>query len=100
MKEATGELNITVIVAISIGILAAFFFGFLWPLLNNNFHRTAQCRNAICNCSEEARQRASTSTGSDYMCECKMRQKQTGEEDDTNNYFGTCDNIFYCPFKG
>lgn len=34
------------------------------------------------------------------MCECKMRQKQTGEEDDTNNYFGTGDNIFYCPFKG
>jgi hypothetical protein len=26
MKEATGELNMTIIVSISIGILAAFFF--------------------------------------------------------------------------
>ncbi len=52
MKEATGELNMAVIVTISIGILAAFFFSYLWPIINNNFQRTAQCNKAICDCKD------------------------------------------------
>ena len=43
MKEATGELNLAVIVAISIGILAAFFFGVLWPMIHGNFEKNSQC---------------------------------------------------------
>ena len=39
MKEATGELNMAAIVAISIGILSAFFFGFIWPILDLNFKK-------------------------------------------------------------
>lgn len=89
MKEATGELNMTVIVAISIGILAAFFFGYLWPLINNNFQSTSQCNKAYCNCSEEARENVEQTTGKKGHCECAK---------DIDSY----DNgeRFYCPFKG
>ena len=52
MKQATGELNMAVVVAICIGILAVFFFSFIWPILDGNFERTAQCNKAVCDCSE------------------------------------------------
>ncbi len=92
MKEATGELNMTIIVSISIGILAAFFFGFLWPIINNNFHRTSQCKDALCDCSQNVRDSIEGETGKKNMCSCQMR-------DTTNtNYYGT--EVFYCPFKG
>ena len=54
MKEATGEINLAVIVMISIGVLMAFFFGVFWPMLDFNFTSTAQCNKAVCNCSEES----------------------------------------------
>ena len=54
MKEATVEINLAVIVMISIGVLMAFFFGVLWPMLDFNFTSTAQCNKAVCNCSEES----------------------------------------------
>ena len=31
MKEATGELNMTVIVIVAIAAMAAFFYAFVWP---------------------------------------------------------------------
>lgn len=52
MKEATGELNMAVVVAISIAILAAFFFTYLWPIIDGNFERNSQCNKAVCDCSE------------------------------------------------
>ncbi len=63
MKEATGELNMTIIVSISIGILAAFFFGFLWPMINGNFQKNSQCSKAICDCSTEVRNTIENETG-------------------------------------
>ncbi len=53
MKEATGELNLAVIVAVSIGVLAAFFFGVVWPILDQDFKKNSQCNKAICNCGED-----------------------------------------------
>lgn len=50
MKEATGELNMTVVIVISIGILLAFLYTFLWPLISENFNKNAKCSNAICSC--------------------------------------------------
>lgn len=67
MKEATGELNMNVIVAISVGILMAFFFSFLWPATKDNFNRTANCKNANCNCSNYKE--------NDYMCDCTYTAK-------------------------
>ena len=31
MKEATGELNMTVITVVAIAAVAAFFYAFVWP---------------------------------------------------------------------
>lgn len=86
MKEATGELNMTIIVSISIGILAAFFFGFLWPLINTNFQKTSQCNKAVCDCSSVARENIESETGQKNYCRCHDKTSE--------------DNTFYCPFKG
>ncbi len=48
MKEATGELNATVVVVLAVGVLMAFFYYTLWPLLKSNFERNSQCSKAIC----------------------------------------------------
>lgn len=77
MKEATGELNTAVIVAISIGVLAAFFFSYLWPIINDNFTRNSQCSKALCDCSD--------AKNNDYMCEC---------------WVGDSSQTFLCPFEG
>lgn len=46
MKEATGELNMTVITVIAIAAIAAIFYAFVWPgiktSIKNNTCRT-QC---------------------------------------------------------
>ncbi|MBE6156172.1 MAG: hypothetical protein E7161_00285 [Firmicutes bacterium] len=48
MKEATGELNATVVVVLAIGVLIAFFYYTLWPLMKDNFNKNSQCSKAIC----------------------------------------------------
>ena len=55
MKEATGELNMTLVVAISIGVLATFFFTVLWPVLRGNFQAESNCSKATCNCGNETK---------------------------------------------
>lgn len=64
MKEATGELNSTVIVVISVGVLMTFFFSYLWPMIHQNFQRESDCNRATCDCSEEVRKQH------DGKCEC------------------------------
>ena len=78
MKEATSELNLTVIVVISVGILMAFFFTVIWPMLNGNFTRESSCRKATCNCSE--------ATKNNNMCDCWVK-------DSSSEHFS-------CPFGG
>ena len=48
MKEASSELNATVVVVLAIGVLIAFFYYTLWPVLKANFEKNSQCRKAIC----------------------------------------------------
>ena len=48
MKEATGELNVTIIVVITVGLLSTFFFTVIWPRLNNNLHENTKCSSAYC----------------------------------------------------
>ena len=48
MKEATGELNLTVIVVMAVAILVAFFYYTIWPSLNNNFKANSSCSKAVC----------------------------------------------------
>lgn len=54
MKEATSELNLTVIVVISIAGLAAFFYMTLWPMMENNMNRYTKCSVAICERTKNA----------------------------------------------
>ncbi len=48
MKETVGELNATVIVVLAVGVLMAFFYYTLWPILKNNFNENSKCSAAIC----------------------------------------------------
>lgn len=48
MKEATGELNMTVITVVAIAAVAAFFYAFVWPAIRNNLMNTTKCNSAVC----------------------------------------------------
>ena len=48
MKEATGELNMTVVVLTLVGLLIALFFYTVWPMIKNNFISNTNCAKAIC----------------------------------------------------
>ena len=48
MKEATGELNMTVVTVVAIAAIGAFFYAFVWPAIKENINRTTRCANAIC----------------------------------------------------
>ena len=45
MKEATGELNMTVITVVAIAAVAAFFYAFLWPSIQSGLSRNT-CENS------------------------------------------------------
>ncbi len=49
MKEATGELNMSVVVLVAIAGLAAFFYFTIWPMIRNNMNQNTNCSKAICN---------------------------------------------------
>ncbi len=48
MKEATGELNMTVVIVVAVASLSAFFFTILWPSIKNSFVASSKCADAIC----------------------------------------------------
>ena len=48
MKEATGELNMTVVIVLAVGILSVFFFAILWPSIKNTFIANSKCSDAVC----------------------------------------------------
>lgn len=43
MKEATGELNMTVITVVAIAAVAAFFYAFVWPSIQTSLAGTTAC---------------------------------------------------------
>ena len=52
MKEATGELNMTVITVVAIAAVAAFFYAFVWPSIKKTIQRNQQCSSATaCSCN-------------------------------------------------
>ena len=48
MKEATGELNMTVITVVAIAAVGAFFYAFVWPAIKGNITSSTRCANAVC----------------------------------------------------
>lgn len=59
MKEATGELNMTVVTVVAIAAVAAFFYAFVWPGIKASIESNTHCANAIC---------PSTCTGDTCTC--------------------------------
>jgi len=49
MKEATGELNMTVVTVVAIAAVAAFFYAFIWPSIQNTIVASTNCSMANCN---------------------------------------------------
>lgn len=61
MKEATGELNMTVITVVAIAAVAAFFYAFVWPAIKNTLTRTTDCNSASCaSCEDSGNKRVCT----------------------------------------
>ncbi|MCI8394732.1 MAG: hypothetical protein HFH86_04570 [Bacilli bacterium] len=53
MKEATGELNMTVVTVVAIAAVAAFFYAFIWPSIKTNILNSTKCANVTnCDCSK------------------------------------------------
>ncbi|MGN1337260.1 MAG: hypothetical protein ACI4WW_02170 [Candidatus Coprovivens sp.] len=48
MKEATGELNMTVVTVVAIAAVAAFFYAFVWPSIKTSIDSATKCSSAIC----------------------------------------------------
>ena len=46
MKEATGELNMTVITVVAIAAVGAFFYAFIWPAIQNSIISAQACSSA------------------------------------------------------
>ena len=46
MKEATGELNMTVITVVAIAAVGAFFYAFIWPTIQTNLTLSNACSSA------------------------------------------------------
>ena len=52
MKEATGELNMTVVTVVAIAAVAAFFYAFVWPAIQSSIESNTMCAAAQnCKCS-------------------------------------------------
>lgn len=48
MKEASGELNLTVVVVMAVAALMAFFYTLIWPIIKNNMEANTKCAAAVC----------------------------------------------------
>ena len=46
MKEATGELNMTVVTVVAIAALIAFFYLVIWPSVKTGMALTSACNSA------------------------------------------------------
>ncbi len=52
MKEATGELNMTVVTVVAIAAVAAFFYAFVWPSIKTNILNSTKCSSVTdCSCT-------------------------------------------------
>ena len=48
MKEATGEVNMTLVVVSIVALLAAFFYFVIWPIVRNEYALNSSCGRAAC----------------------------------------------------
>ena len=81
MKEATGELNMTVVTVVAIAAIAAFFYAFVWPAIQNSITNSTKCASATCpaSCTSDT-------------CECTIIENGTDGKSTTDKV--TCPNPY------
>lgn len=79
MREATGELNMTVVVVLAVAGLVAFFSMVIFPMFTKSTTRQQNCSNAVCEKPGE-----STKCSGKYV-DCHDPKKSE---------------IYCCPYKG
>lgn len=75
MREATGDLNMSVVVIVAVAGLMAFFSMVLWPSIKGGMAHDANCSDAICEKTAD----------SEGMVVCHMKGSSE---------------TFKCPYKG
>lgn len=65
MKEATGELNMTVVTVVAIAAVGAFFYFFIWPGIQAGLARNT-CKNI---CPEG---KVSSVSTKEQVCHCEV----------------------------
>lgn len=78
MKEATGELNMTVITIVAIGAILAVFTIFLLPTIKKSIQNRQYCTEAICpdTCDSDGKHKCmyydgpSDEVGTPIYCKC------------------------------
>ena len=70
MKEATGELNLTLITVVAIAAIAAIFYAFVWPSIKVSIWNNT-CRTE---CGEDNFEEATRATfNQDAECDCTKK---------------------------
>lgn len=70
MKEATGELNMTVITVVAIAAIAALFYTLVWPAIKDQIGNSTKCASAICESCDSSKK----------ICECTYIKNENGDE--------------------
>ena len=76
MKEATGELNMTVVTVVAIAAVGAFFYAFIWPNIKAGLMKNT-CNN-VCPGGASSVQK---SDGDTYTCVCSEGDSITIDKD-------------------
>ena len=78
MKEATGELNMTVITVVAIAAVAAFFYAFIWPSIKKSILSQSVCSYGQ-NYSEGTQGQAGYVNGTRVCTNCSWTDKDGNE---------------------
>ena len=88
MKEATGELNMTVVTVVAIGAVVAFFYAFVWPSIQNNIQAQNACsvgpNNTVGVSTDPDYVSCSAITGSSYECTYNITKNGNVDSRKTN----------------
>ncbi len=69
MKEATGELNMTVVTVVAIAAVGGFFYAFIWPGIQTGLMKNT-CSN-ICPAAEgDGKVGVTKNSDKTYTCKC------------------------------
>lgn len=77
MKQATGDLNASVVVLSAVALLSAVFFMIVWPTVRQGMQEEARCSDAICDAG----------FNDNGMANCYNPQDSSHD-------------VFECPFRG